>query len=186
MNLKDMEFTLSKLADADILGAQEREALRVARGVVSTMRSAFALPANFNSKDLEGEVWKRHAGDEDVLEHLEMARFHANPDSAPTGRSRAARVDGLFAAMAYFMGREIDAHIEDARNDHEELGGLLSDVRHWCDMNGIDYAKADRAGYQFYREEVARDGVATGLATPAINSTTKQKRKPVASTDLGL
>lgn len=31
---------------------------------------------------------------------------------------------------------------------------LLSDARHWCDANGLNYADLDRIGYEHYSAEV--------------------------------
>lgn len=40
------------------------------------------------------------------------------------------------------------------RSPRESLVDLLSDLRHWCDGRGFDFAAADRMAYQHYREEL--------------------------------
>lgn len=38
------------------------------------------------------------------------------------------------------------------------LGDLLGDLRHLCDALGLDFAEADRKGYNHYSEELVDDG----------------------------
>lgn len=52
MNLKTLEFILSRFADASVFGEEEREALKCARDIVAALRAANDLPAAFNIKDL--------------------------------------------------------------------------------------------------------------------------------------
>ena len=59
MNLKDLEFTLSRFADASVFGDSEREALKCARDIVAAMRAANDLPAAFNIKDLVSLIWHK-------------------------------------------------------------------------------------------------------------------------------
>ena len=48
MNLKDLEFRLSQLADAAIFGDQQRESLQCARDVIAEIRAANNLPPSFD------------------------------------------------------------------------------------------------------------------------------------------
>ena len=59
MNLKDLEFTLSRFADASIFGEGEREALKCARDIVAALRAANDLPADFNIQDLVSLIWHK-------------------------------------------------------------------------------------------------------------------------------
>lgn len=59
MNLKDLEFTFSRLADTSVFGDSEREALKCARDIVAALRAANNLPAAFDSKDLVSLVWHK-------------------------------------------------------------------------------------------------------------------------------
>lgn len=59
MNLKNLEFILSRFADASIFGTDEKEALKCARDIVSALRAANDLPPAFNINDLVGLVWHK-------------------------------------------------------------------------------------------------------------------------------
>ena len=59
MNLKALEFTLSRFADASIFGDSEREAMKCARDIVAAMRAANALPADSNVEDLVSLIWHK-------------------------------------------------------------------------------------------------------------------------------
>lgn len=47
-------------------------------------------------------------------------------------------------------------------DDETKLTDLLSDIRHFCDVYGVDYAVADRADHNHYTAEVAQ--AQTGVA----------------------
>lgn len=59
MNLKTLEFILSRFADASVFGEEEREALKCARDIVAALRAANDLPAAFNIKDLVSLIWHK-------------------------------------------------------------------------------------------------------------------------------
>ena len=59
MNLKTLEFILSRFADASVFGEEEREALKCARDIVAALRAANYLPAAFNIKDLVSLIWHK-------------------------------------------------------------------------------------------------------------------------------
>ena len=47
------------------------------------------------------------------------------------------------------------------RTDYEDgpekaMAEILTDLRHYCDRHGLDYAERDRAAYGFYLAEGAR------------------------------
>lgn len=48
MNLKDLEFSLSRLADASVFGDTQRESLQCARDVIAGIRAANNLPPAFD------------------------------------------------------------------------------------------------------------------------------------------
>ena len=52
MNLKDLEFRLSQLADCAIFGDTQRESLQCARDVIAGIRAANHLPPSFDSAGL--------------------------------------------------------------------------------------------------------------------------------------
>ena len=59
MNLKTLEFILSRFADASVFGEEEREALKCARDIVAALRAANDLPTAFNIKDLVSLIWHK-------------------------------------------------------------------------------------------------------------------------------
>ena len=50
MNLKDLEFTAERLANATLFGEGEREALKTARDLIAALRAANNLPADFQAR----------------------------------------------------------------------------------------------------------------------------------------
>ena len=52
MNIKDLEFSLSRLADASVFGDTQRESLQCARDVIAGIRAANHLPPSFDSAGL--------------------------------------------------------------------------------------------------------------------------------------
>lgn len=59
MNLKTLEFILSRFADASVFGENERESLKCARDLVAALRAANDLPASFDIKDLVSLIWHK-------------------------------------------------------------------------------------------------------------------------------
>jgi hypothetical protein len=59
MNLKDLEFTAERLANATLFGEGEREALKIARDLIAALRAANDLPADFQAKDLVPLIWEK-------------------------------------------------------------------------------------------------------------------------------
>jgi hypothetical protein len=50
-NMKDLEWTLNRLADATILGQAERDALKAACQLIATLRQAHRYPPSCTSLD---------------------------------------------------------------------------------------------------------------------------------------
>lgn len=40
----------------------------------------------------------------------------------------------------------------------DRLVDLLTDARHWCDLNGQSFSELDRRAYQHYLAEIHEDG----------------------------
>lgn len=59
MNIRDLEFILSRFADASIFGNNEREAMKGARDIVAALRAANDLPPSFDVADLVSIVWHK-------------------------------------------------------------------------------------------------------------------------------
>ena len=57
MNIKDVECTISRFADASVFGHDEREALKHARDLTAALRAANNLPADFSAKDIISLIW---------------------------------------------------------------------------------------------------------------------------------
>lgn len=56
MNIKDFEFILSRFADSSLFGNVEKEALKVARDIVATIRATASLPPDIDVKDIESLI----------------------------------------------------------------------------------------------------------------------------------
>lgn len=81
-----------------------------------------------------------------------------------TNRERAARA-GL-ALLAHQVddswGNKAQARREIKAEPAAILSYLLCDLRHWCDRKGLDYAKADKRGYEHYSADKAEERHARG------------------------
>lgn len=117
MNLKDLEFNLSNLAGANILGGAQQEALKCVRDIVAELRAANCLPPGFNSKDLVG-----------------LVREKSQNPSLPAGVLRLVSSDessyDLFATIPGGYGLSMSADVankviaEVNQEDHDaEFGG---------------------------------------------------------------
>ena len=71
MNLKDLEFTAERLANATLFGEGEREALKTARDLIAALRAANDLPADFQAKDLVSLIYFYEANHDAVVTPLE-------------------------------------------------------------------------------------------------------------------
>jgi len=70
-----------------------------------------------------------------------------NPDAEPTNAVRAQRIDSLLMVYSLSRGEE------QSETDVYELASLLTDIRHWCDREQIDFYTALDVSYQHYLEE---------------------------------
>jgi hypothetical protein len=52
------------------------------------------------------------------------------------------------------VARAIRSYGDDG-DDETKLIDLLADARHWCDQNGLSFAKLDRLAYMHYVAELA-------------------------------
>lgn len=52
------------------------------------------------------------------------------------------------------VARTIRSYGDDG-DDETKLIDLLADARHWCDQNGLSFAKLDRLAYMHYVAELA-------------------------------
>lgn len=62
-------------------------------------------------------------------------------------------------AIANYIGPAIAQYAADNPGGEKDqhIGDLLCDLRHYCDMEGIDFAECDRQGAMHYRDERAHD-----------------------------
>lgn len=65
----------------------------------------------------------------------------------PTNPERAERITTLMSTYDDLLG---EVHEEP---DALRLASVLTDVRHFCDVHGIDYYEAERTSYQHYLAE---------------------------------
>ncbi len=90
MNLKDLEFTAERLANATLFGEGEREALKTARDLIAALRAANNLPADFQAKDLVSLIW-----DKSQLPQAPAAVIHIPSAVAPEKGIHAVVPGGL-------------------------------------------------------------------------------------------
>lgn len=86
-------------------------------------------------------------GEDDLAMRVVDRRIYL--DAEPTNAIRAQRIDALVMAYSTMMGEgqcEVDVYVY-------ELASLVTDIRHWCDREGIDFYKALDVSYQHYLEE---------------------------------
>jgi hypothetical protein len=62
--------------------------------------------------------------------------------------ARAARVDKLRKAYEAILGE-----VPDARTDYTHLASIVADMRHWCDVNGIDFGAVTHLSVEHYKAE---------------------------------
>jgi hypothetical protein len=60
------------------------------------------------------------------------------------------RANRAFATLDYYR----DTHGDTDTPTETDLADLLADLRHWCDVNGIDFAAEDNRAYRNYTEEL--------------------------------
>jgi len=60
---------------------------------------------------------------------------------------------------ADFARRTLEAYRRIVRGDMETaLGDLLGDLRHYCDLQGLDFAKVNKRAHHMYLTELEEDG----------------------------
>ncbi|MEI9995073.1 MAG: hypothetical protein WDM91_10795 [Rhizomicrobium sp.] len=67
-----------------------------------------------------------------------------------TNRKRASTANGALRKFQMLAGMK-----SGAQTQAEILTDFLGNVRHWCDLNDVDYAACDRNAYLHYTEEKA-------------------------------
>lgn len=58
----------------------------------------------------------------------------------PTNHERSQRIDAVMNAYQQSLGRE--SAEAGSQQDYLELGSLLVDMMHWCDLHNVDFTKA--------------------------------------------
>ena len=76
--------------------------------------------------------------------------------AAMMNRSRVKRARAALLAHQVddCRGSVTQARVELRADPAAILRDLLSDLRHWCDANGIDFAREDHSAYGIYSGEV--------------------------------
>ena len=77
-----------------------------------------------------------------------MADTTGNP-AAAYQRSRGENIDALLKTY-----NEATDNDEPAARDAGPITCLLTDIRHWCDVNGVDYFGVEQVSYVAYSAEL--------------------------------
>lgn len=104
MDLKSFEWRMELLASANILEAESRQALRVARDIAAALRASRDLPPDFNASNLVSEVWKGQVATGELRSFTGHASIEGTricvEFTAPADASLAEKDSAFLSALA--------------------------------------------------------------------------------------